>query len=69
MSNAARGRPAPPAADLAALWDGRAMYMTEARARATADAYPAAAGARSLRWIPRRSATPSRWFVKAITWA
>jgi len=40
VSNAARGRPAPPVADLAALWDGLSMYATEAQARATAAAYP-----------------------------
>ncbi len=40
VSNAARGRPTPPAADLAALWDGLSMYATETQARATAAAYP-----------------------------
>ncbi len=40
VSNAAHGRPAPPAADLVILWDGLSMYATEAQARATADAYP-----------------------------
>ncbi|MGI8854188.1 MAG: hypothetical protein ACR2JW_00425 [Thermomicrobiales bacterium] len=40
VSNASRGRPAPPAADLAILWDGLSMYATEAQARATAAAYP-----------------------------
>ncbi len=40
VSNAAHGRPAPLAADLAALWDGLSMYATAAQGRATAAAYP-----------------------------